>query len=127
MNVEKFTDRSKGFIQAAQTIALRSNHQHVAPEHLLKALLDDGEGMAAGLIRRAGGDPKAALERTEAALGKIAAVQGAQQYLSQDLSRILDQAQQTAEKAGDSFVTAEFMLLTLAAAGSTACSRSAAP
>jgi ATP-dependent Clp protease ATP-binding subunit ClpB len=120
MNIEKFTDRSKGFIQAAQTIALRSNHQHVTPEHLLKALLDDGEGMAAGLIRNAGGDPKAALERTETALSKIAAVQGAQQYLSQDLSRVLDQAQQTAEKAGDSFVTAEFMLLALSAAGATA-------
>ncbi|MBL8643153.1 MAG: ATP-dependent chaperone ClpB, partial [Rhodospirillaceae bacterium] len=122
MNLEKFTDRAKGFIQAAQTIALRSNHQQVTPEHLLKALLDDTEGLASGLIRRSGGDPAKALERTERALGKIPAVQGggAQMYLSQDLSRILDQAQQSAEKAGDSFVTAEFMLLALAVGGSTA-------
>jgi ATP-dependent Clp protease ATP-binding subunit ClpB len=122
MNLEKFTDRAKGFLQAAQTIALRSNHQHVTPEHLLKALLDDSEGVAAGLIRRAGGDPKRALESTEKSLSKVAAVQGsaAQMYISQELNRILDQAQQTAEKAGDSFVTAEMMLLALSAGGSTA-------
>lgn len=121
MNQEKFTDRAKGFLQAAQTIALRSNHQHVTPEHLLKALLDDPDGMAAGLIRRSGGDSNKALERTEKALAKLPAVQGAaaQMYLSQELSRILDQAEQTAEKAGDSFVTAEFMLLALAAGGAT--------
>jgi ATP-dependent Clp protease ATP-binding subunit ClpB len=122
MNLDKFTDRAKGFIQAAQTIALRSHHQHVTPEHLLKALLDDGEGLAAGLIRRAGGDPARALERTEQALAKLPAVQGAgaQMYLSQELSRALDQAEQAAEKAGDSFVTAEIVLLALAAGGATA-------
>jgi ATP-dependent Clp protease ATP-binding subunit ClpB len=122
MTLDKFTERAKGFVQAAQTIAMRSNHQHVTPEHLLKALLDDSEGLAAGLIRRAGGDPARALEATEKALSKIAAVQGsaAQMYLAQDLTRMLDQAQQAAEKAGDSFVTAEFVLLTLAASGSTA-------
>jgi ATP-dependent Clp protease ATP-binding subunit ClpB len=122
MTLDKFTERAKGFVQAAQTIAMRSNHQHVTPEHLLKALLDDSEGLAAGLIRRAGGDPARALEATEKALSKIAAVQGsaAQMYLSQDLNRALDQAQQAAEKAGDSFVTAEFILLTLATAGATA-------
>jgi ATP-dependent Clp protease ATP-binding subunit ClpB len=122
MTLDKFTERAKGFVQAAQTIAMRSNHQHVTPEHLLKALLDDSEGLAAGLIRRAGGDPARALEATEKALAKIAAVQGsaAQMYLSQDLNRALDQAQQAAEKAGDSFVTAEFILLTLATSGATA-------
>ncbi|MDX2142293.1 MAG: ATP-dependent chaperone ClpB [Rhodospirillaceae bacterium] len=122
MSLDKFTERAKGFVQAAQTIALRSNHQHVSPEHLLKALLDDSEGLASGLIRRAGGDPARALEQTEKALGKVPAVQGAaaQMYLSQELSRALDQAEQAAEKAGDSFVTAEFLLLALATGGATA-------
>jgi len=122
MPLDKFTERAKGFLQAAQTIALRSNHQHVTPEHLLKALLDDEEGLAAGLIRAAGGDPLRAREQTETGLSKIPAVQGAaaQMYLSQDLSRVLDQAEQAATKAGDSFVTAEYVLLALAAGGSTA-------
>ncbi|MSO99129.1 MAG: ATP-dependent chaperone ClpB [Rhodospirillaceae bacterium] len=122
MALEKFTERAQGFVQAAQTIALRSNHQHVTPEHVLKALLDDPEGLAAGLIRRAGGDPVRALELTEKALSKLPAVQGAaaQMYLSQELSRVLDNAEQAAEKAGDSFVTAEFVFLALATHGSTA-------
>ena len=70
MNLEKLTDRAKGFLQAAQTIAIRMNHQRIAPEHLLKALLDDSEGMAAGLIGRAGGDAKTALAATDAALAR---------------------------------------------------------
>jgi len=122
MALDKFTERAKGFVQAAQTIALRSNHQHVTPEHLLKALLDDSEGLAAGLIRRANGDPAIALEKTEQALSKLPTVQGAaaQMYLSQELSRVLDQAEQAAVKSGDSFVTAEFVLLALATHGATA-------
>src|SRR6185369_13729513 len=106
MDLEKFTDRARGFIQAAQTIALREQHQQVTPEHLLKALLDDKEGMAAQLIEAAGGDPARALNGTEAELKKLPQVQGAaaQTYLSADLSRILDQANQAAEKAGDSYV-----------------------
>ena len=115
MDLEKFTDRAKGFLQAAQTIALRENHQQVTGEHLLKALLDDKEGMAAQLIETAGGDPARALNATEVELKKLPQVHGsaAQTYLSADLSRLLDQAAQAAEKAGDSFVTAEYLLLAL--------------
>ncbi len=125
MDLEKFTDRARGFIQAAQTIALRENHQQVTSEHLLKALLDDKEGMAAQLIGKAGGDPVRALTLTDAELKKLPRVEGssAQMYLAPDLNRLLDQAQQAAEKAGDSFVTAEYMLLTLAAAKAGATGR----
>ena len=76
MNLEKYTDRAKGFIQAAQTVAIRMNHQRIAPEHLLKALLEDSEGMAAGLMQRAGGNPQIAVNEVDKALGKIAAVTG---------------------------------------------------
>ena len=116
MDLEKFTDRAKGFLQAAQTIAIRETHQQVTQEHLLKALLDDREGLAAQLINSAGGDAPRALAAVEAELAKLPKVQGsnAHTYMSQDLSRVLDQAQQAAEKAGDSFVTAEYLLLSLA-------------
>ncbi|WP_404378799.1 ATP-dependent chaperone ClpB [Caenispirillum salinarum] len=120
MDFEKFTDRSKGFIQAAQTIALRQNHQQVTPEHLLKALLDDKEGLAANLLRTAGADPVKALEAVTAAVDKMPKVEGAQMYVAQELGRVLDQATQAAEKAGDSYVTAEYMLLALAASGTKA-------
>jgi ATP-dependent Clp protease ATP-binding subunit ClpB len=113
MDFEKFTDRSKGFIQAAQTIALRQNHQQVTPEHLLKALLDDKEGLAANLLRAAGADPVKALADVTAAVDKLPKVEGAQMYVAQELGRVLDQATQAAEKAGDSYVTAEYMLLAL--------------
>src|ERR1700742_5010808 len=105
MDLEKFTDRAKGFLQAAQTIALRENHQQVTSEHLLKALLDDKEGMAAQLIEKAGGDPVRALTLTDTELKKLPRVEGssAQMYLAPDLNRLLDQAQQAAEKGGDSF------------------------
>ena len=121
MNLEKFTDRAKGFLQAAQTIALRETHQQVTPEHLLKALLDDKEGMAATLIGNAGGDAPRALPDVEAELKKLPKIEGAgsQMYFAQDLSRALDQAQQAAEKAGDEFVTAEYVLLALATAKGT--------
>ena len=76
MNLEKFTDRAKGFLQAAQTTAIRLNHQRITPEHILKALLDDSEGMAAGLIQRAGGNAKFALDGVNAALEKIPVVSG---------------------------------------------------
>ena len=116
MDLEKFTDRAKGFLQASQTIALRDNHQQVVPEHLLKSLLDDKEGLAAQLISTASGDPAKALQATEAELAKLPRVEGAgaQMYFSQDLTRMLDQAAQAAQKAGDSFVTAEYLLLALA-------------
>ncbi len=125
MDLEKFTDRARGFIQAAQTIALRENHQQVTSEHLLKALLDDKEGMAAQLIEKAGGDPVRALTLTDTELKKLPRVEGssAQMYLAPDLNRLLDQAQQAAEKAGDSFVTAEYMLIALAVAKSGATGR----
>jgi ATP-dependent Clp protease ATP-binding subunit ClpB len=118
MDLEKFTDRAKGFLQSAQTVAIRMNHQRITPEHMLKALLEDKEGMASGLIQRAGGNPAKAVEEVDKALAKIAAVTGggAQQTpgLDNDLVRVLDQAEQVADKAGDSFVTVERILLALA-------------
>lgn len=125
MDLEKFTDRAKGFLQAAQTIALRENHQQITPEHLLKALLDDKEGLAAQLIMAGGGDSARALSETEAALKKLPKVEGrnAQMYMAQDLTRLLDQASQAAEKAGDSYVTAEYLLLALAVSGQTSAGR----
>src|SRR5437868_7330936 len=103
MNLEKFTDRAKGFLQAAQTVAIRMSHQRISPEHLLKALLEDNEGMASGLIRAAGGDPAIATKETDAALARVPAVSGsgAQQTpgLDNDAVRILDQAEQIASKA----------------------------
>ena len=121
MDFENYTERSRGFVQAAQTIALRENHQQLVPEHLLKALLDDREGLAANLIRAAGGDPARALQATDVALGKLARVQGGQGqvYLGPETARVLESAQKLAEKAGDSFVTVERLLLALTmAAGS---------
>jgi ATP-dependent Clp protease ATP-binding subunit ClpB len=117
MDFEKYTERSKGFVQAAQTLAQRSGHQQIVPEHLLKVLLDDREGLAANLIRAAGGDPTRALAATEAALARQPRVEGAgagQTFLSQDLARLFGEAEKIAEKAGDSFVTAERLLLALA-------------
>ena len=118
MNFENFTERARGFVQAAQTIALRENHQQFVPEHLLKALLDDPEGLSANLIRAAGGDPARALKATGLALGKLPEVQGGQGqiYLAPETARVLDSAEKLAEKAGDSFVTVERLLLALAMA-----------
>ena len=122
MNIEKFTERAKGFLQAAQTVAIRNSHQRVAPEHLLKALIEDDQGMAAGLIRVAGGEPKTAEQLTDVALSKIAKVSGSgaqQLQWDNDTTRVLDQAEQLATKAGDSFVTVERLLLALALAKGT--------
>ncbi|HEY8263887.1 MAG TPA: ATP-dependent chaperone ClpB, partial [Methyloceanibacter sp.] len=119
MDFEKFSDRLKGFIQSAQTLALREGNPQITPEHLLKVLLDDPEGLASGLIQRAGGKPKEALERTEAALGKLPKVSGGgatQPHMAATLGRVLDQAEQMATKAGDSFVTVERVLQALAMA-----------
>ncbi|MFC4291206.1 ATP-dependent chaperone ClpB [Sphingorhabdus arenilitoris] len=127
MNLEKFTDRAKGFLQSAQTVAIRMNHQRISPEHLLKALLEDEQGMAAGLIAKAGGDAKAAATGTDAALAKIPSVSGsgAQQTpgLDNDAVRVLDSAETIAEKAGDSYVTVERLLLALLLAKSTAAGK----
>ncbi len=117
MNFDKYTDRSRGFVQAAQSLAQREGHQQFAPEHLLKVLLDDPEGLAAGLIDRSGGNSRAALAATEAALAKRPKISGAgagQIYLDPALARVFDAAEKAGEKAGDSFVTAERLLLALA-------------
>ncbi|GHH16404.1 chaperone protein ClpB [Sphingomonas glacialis] len=118
MNIEKFTDRAKGFLQSAQTVAIRMSHQRIAPEHVLKALLEDEQGMASGLITAAGGDPKRALSETDLALAKIPAVSGSGAQttpgLDNDAVRVLDQAEQIATKSGDSFVTVERLLVALA-------------
>jgi len=117
MNLEKFTDRAKGFLQSAQTVAIRMSHQQITPAHIAKALLEDDQGMAAGLITKAGGDAKQAHQEIDAVLAKIPAVSGggAQQTpgLNNDAVRVLDQAEQIAEKAGDSYVTVERLLLAL--------------
>jgi ATP-dependent Clp protease ATP-binding subunit ClpB len=117
MDFEKFTDRAKGFVQAAQSLALREGHQQFGPEHLLKVLLDDPEGMAANLIQRAGGQPADALRAVELALAKRPKVSGGgagQIYLAPGLARVFDNAQKIADKAGDKFVTVERLLLALA-------------
>jgi len=126
MNFDKYTERSKGFIQSAQGLAIRANHQRLAPEHLLKVLLDDSEGLAANLMRAAGADPVRALAGVEAELSKIPVVEGAgagQLYIDPATARIFDQAEKLAEKAGDSFVTAERLLLALTLASGTAVAK----
>jgi ATP-dependent Clp protease ATP-binding subunit ClpB len=116
MNFEKYTERSKGFVQAAQTLAQRRGNQQIAPEHLLKVLLDDKEGLASNLIRAAQGDPAAAHAAVEAALDKLPRVEGAgagQVYVAPEAARLFAEAEKVAEKAGDSFVTVERLLLAL--------------
>jgi len=116
MNIDKYTDRARGFIQAAQTIATREGHQQLTPEHVLKALLDDSEGLASGLIDRAGGRSREAKTRTDAALAKLPKVTGSgagQLYMGQATARLFDNAEQIAQKAGDSYVTVERLLLAL--------------
>src|SRR3984885_6882207 len=121
MDIEKFTERARGFIQSAQSLAVREGNQQFVPEHLLKVLLDDEEGLAARLINAAGGRDAQVRSATEAALKKLPKVQGGsgQVYLSQDAAKLLDSAEQTAKKAGDSFVTAEYLLLALVLATGT--------
>ena len=116
MNMEKFTERSRGFLQAAQTIAMREGHQRVVPEHLLKALMDDEEGLSANLIRRAGGEPKRVQESVDLFVSKLPKVSGGdgQVYVEQSLVRVLDEAEKIAKKAGDSFVPVERVLMALA-------------
>ena len=123
MDIEKFTDRSRGFLQAAQTIAIREFHQRITPEHLLKALLDDEEGAAAGLIKAAGGDPVAARNATEAEIARQPKVQGSgsgQPQITPEMVRILDAAQQAATKAGDEYVAQDRLLIALAASDTPA-------
>ena len=130
MKLEKFTDRARGFLQSAQTVAIRMSHQRISPEHILKALLEDEEGMAAGLIARSGGDAKRAVTEIDAALAKVPAVSGggAQQTpgLDNDAVRVLDSAEQVADKAGDSYVTVERLLLAMALAKTTTAGKALA-
>ena len=117
MNLEKYTERARGFIQSAQSLALRENHQQFTPEHVLKVLLDDTEGLCAGLIDKAGGHSKEILQQVELALKKLPKVQGGgagQLYLAPTTARLFDNAEKLAEKAGDSFVTVERLLVALA-------------
>jgi ATP-dependent Clp protease ATP-binding subunit ClpB len=116
MNLEKFTERSRGFIQAAQSIAVRESHQRLAPEHLLKALLDDDQGLAANLINASGGDAKRAAQNNDIALSKIPTVSGdaAQTYMDGTTGKVLAEAEKLAQKAGDSFVPVERILMALA-------------
>src|SRR6056297_1988375 len=122
MDCEKFTERSRGFIQAAQTIAMRESHQKLAPEHLLKALLDDPEGLASNLIKRGGGDPARVMQANDLALGKIPQVSGdaGQTYMDQQTGKVLAEAEKLAQKAGDSFVPVERILTALAVVKSPA-------
>jgi ATP-dependent Clp protease ATP-binding subunit ClpB len=115
MNLEKFTERSRGFLQAAQTIAMRESHQRLTAEHLLKAIMDDDQGMAANLIRRAGGEPSRVIEAVDAALRKLPRVSGdAQPFTDSSLVKVLDEAEKLAKKAGDSFVPVERILMAFA-------------
>jgi ATP-dependent Clp protease ATP-binding subunit ClpB len=116
MNIEKYTERARGFVQSAQSLAMRDGHQQFSPLHMLKVLLDDSEGLAGGLIDRAGGNSRAILKATEDALDKLPKVSGSgagQVYLAPDLARAFDAAEKAADKAGDSFVTVERLLLGL--------------
>ncbi|HEV7437458.1 MAG TPA: ATP-dependent chaperone ClpB [Pseudorhizobium sp.] len=116
MNIEKYSERVRGFLQSAQTHALSEGHQQFTPEHVLKVLLDDDQGMASSLIARAGRDPKEARLANDVALAKLPKVSGGggQVYLSQPLAKVFTTAEEAAKKAGDSFVTVERLLLALA-------------
>ena len=123
MNFEKYTERTRGFVQSAQGLAQRSGHQRFVPEHLLKVVLDDAEGLAANLLRSAGGNPEEVTAAVEAALEKLPQVEGegaGQLYLAPETARVLESAEEIAAKAGDSYVTVERLLLALALATGTA-------
>ncbi|TDE36059.1 ATP-dependent chaperone ClpB [Antarcticimicrobium sediminis] len=115
MDLNKFTERARGFVQAAQTIAMREEHQRVVPEHLLKALMDDDQGLASNLITRAGGTPARVVEALEVAVKKLPKVSGdaAQIYIDTQTAKVLDEAEKLAKKAGDSFVPVERVLMAL--------------
>ncbi|HEV2300935.1 MAG TPA: ATP-dependent chaperone ClpB [Stellaceae bacterium] len=129
MDFEKYTERSKGFVQSAQGLALRSGHQRLQPEHLLEVLLDDKEGLCANLIRSAGGDAQAVAAGNEAELQKLPRVEGGgagQLYLTPEIARVFDDAEKIAQKAGDSYVTVERLLLALAMAKETGAGKALA-
>ncbi len=126
MNIEKYSERVRGFLQSAQTQALSAGHQQFTPEHLLKVLLDDDQGMASALIERAGGSAKDARIANDAALSKLPKVSGGngEIYLSQPLAKVFSTAEEAAKKAGDSFVTVERLLLALLIESSASTSAS---
>ncbi|HKT17189.1 MAG TPA: ATP-dependent chaperone ClpB [Stellaceae bacterium] len=128
MDFEKYTERAKGFVQAAQALAQRRAHQQITPEHLLKVLIEDKEGLASNLIRAAGGDPRAVSTAVDAALDKLARVEGGsgQIYLTQETNRLFNEAEKLAEKAGDSFVTVERLLLAMTLAKDTPAAKALA-
>jgi len=120
MDFEKYTERARGFVQSAQSLALRENHQRFTPEHVLKVLIDDAEGLAAGLIEKSGGDVATVIQINDLALSRMPKVEGGgagQLYLAPETARIFDTADELAKKAGDSFVTAERLLLAIAIEG----------
>ena len=122
MDLQKFTERARGFLEAAQTIATREDHQRLAPEHLLKALMDDEEGLASNLIRASGGAPERVVEAVDQALAGNPQVSGdaGQVYTDQQTIKVLDEAQKIARKAGDSYVPVERVLTALAVVRSRA-------
>ncbi|HEY9536548.1 MAG TPA: ATP-dependent chaperone ClpB [Kiloniellaceae bacterium] len=129
MDLNRYTERSRGFLQAAQTLASRKHHQRLTPEHLLKVLLDDEEGLARNLIRQAGGKPEAAVKAVDEALARQPKVEGAgagQLYLAQETNDLFGQAEKLAEEAGDSYVTAERILLAMAMLPGTAAAKALA-
>ncbi|MCF6293729.1 MAG: AAA family ATPase, partial [Robiginitomaculum sp.] len=125
MEFEQFTDRAKGFVQSAQTLALTSGHQQLTPEHLLKALLDDNQGLAANLMRAAGADPDAALRAVQAALDKLPTIEGGdgKVYMARETAELFEKADAVAKKAGDSFVTTERLLLALVLSAKSTASK----
>jgi len=129
MDFEKYTERAKGLVQAAQGLAQRRGHQQITPEHLLKVLLEDSEGLCANLIRAAGGDPAVAASAVDAALQKVPRVEGSgagQTYLAPEMARLFEQAEKIAEKAGDGFVTVERLLLAITMARESAAAKALA-
>jgi ATP-dependent Clp protease ATP-binding subunit ClpB len=126
LDLEKYTERARGFVQTAQTLALREGHQQLTPLHLLKVLLDDAEGLAASLIEASDGDARRALGGAETELAKLPKVEGSgagQVYLGPETARLFEQAEQIAKKAGDSFVTVETLLLALTLSAGTAAAK----
>ncbi len=122
MNLNQYTERSQGFIQSAQTLAQREGHQRILPIHLLKVLLDDEEGLCATLIRNAGGNSEKALELTLEELNRLPRVGGegaGQVFLAPELAKVFELAEKEAKKAGDTFVTVEYLLLALALSKNT--------
>ena len=122
MQIEKYTDRLKTLVQAAQSMALRSGHQQLTPLHLLKVLLDDKERLAANLIEATGSPAAPVIQAVDRELAKLPKIEGAgagQIYLAPETARLFDQAEQLSQKAGDQFVTVEYILLALALASGT--------